>query len=62
MHVDRHAAAGRALDILNQCVGTRGKVRADMTQRYGMEIYSHDRTGTLVYITEQSTISGATGK
>jgi len=33
-----------------------------MTQRYGMEVYSHDRTGTLVYITEQSTISGSTGK
>jgi hypothetical protein len=34
---EKNAAAQRALDILNQLVDTRGKVRADMTQRYGIE-------------------------
>jgi len=32
------------------------------TQRYGMEVYYHDRTGTLLFITDQSTISGPGAK
>lgn len=34
---ERTAAAQRVLDILNPIVATRGKMRADMTQRYGVE-------------------------
>jgi hypothetical protein len=33
----RQAAAQRALDILNPLVEARGKLRVDMTQRYGIE-------------------------
>jgi hypothetical protein len=34
---ERGAAAQRALDIFNQLASTRGKIRADMTQKYGVE-------------------------
>jgi hypothetical protein len=34
---ERNAAAQRALDVLNQLVQSRGKIRAEMTQKYGVE-------------------------
>ncbi len=34
---ERAAAAQRAFDIINQMLGTRGKIRVEMTQKYGVE-------------------------
>ena len=34
---ERGAAGDRAMTIMNQVLPTRGKIRAEMTQKYGVE-------------------------